>query len=90
MYPDPKILASCRQGCSGGITLGKSLSDVKGSDVVINDTLPDDSKRCTLSGKIGGPVYNGNNRRKYITDDVADFWDNKLCILIAVMIWIQE
>ena len=86
MYPDPKIFASCKQGSRGRITLCKAFSDAKDSDVVINDTLPHDSNRCSMSRKIGGR----NSKGRYSSDDISDFWDNELCILMAVMIWIQE
>lgn len=90
MSPDPKIVVSCKQGSSGRITLCKTLSEVKGSDVVINDTLPHDSRRCSVSGTTGGAAANGTGRGRHSADTVADFWDNDLCIIIALMIWIQE
>lgn len=86
MCPDPKILESCKQGSNGRISLCKKLSEVKDTDVVINDTLPHDSNRCSMSRKIGGQSIKG----RYSAEEIADFWDNELCILMAVMIWIQE
>jgi hypothetical protein len=61
---------------------------VKGSDVVINDSPTNDFRRFPLTGKAEGGGLHGRGRPS--ADDAASFWDNELCILMAVMIWIQE
>ena len=86
MHLDPDILSSCQQCNHERIFLSKSLTD---ADVTINETTGPNSKRLSLSRKVGDSLSNRSKGRD-VTGDGVEFWDNELCILLAMMIWAQE
>ena len=86
MQLDPDILALCQQRNRDKIFLNRSISS---ADVVINDTLEPDSKRLSFSRKVEDS-FSSRGKGRDVTDAGLEFWDNELCVLIALMIWTQE
>lgn len=85
LHLDQGILATSQQP-GNRIVLKKSFPN---ADVTVNETSIPHSKRVSLSPKVEDYLSNRNNGRE-AKDAEADFWDNELCILIAIMIWVQE
>lgn len=86
LHLDPALLDTCQRRNHANISLGKTLTE---ADVTIYDTPDPDKRRLALSRKVDGA--NAKHNKSHCTTDAGlDFWDNKLCILIALMAWAQE